>query len=100
MSLLRILCYSFAYYPIMMVLLRSTKYLNMKEQSKRIPPQKASASYIMIQQSNKSKFLSRSYGATSIYLSITYYDGTPTEHEIHLIRNRLRYKNTRKWKIK
>ena len=28
---------------IMMVLLRSTKYLNMKEQSKRIPPQKASA---------------------------------------------------------
>ena len=36
----------------------------------------------------------------AIHLSITYYDGTPTEHETHLIRNRLRYKNTRKWKIK
>ncbi len=31
----------------------------------------------------------------AIHLSITYYDGTPTEHETHLIRNRLRYKNTR-----
>ncbi|HOH74179.1 MAG TPA: hypothetical protein PKW38_00200 [Paludibacteraceae bacterium] len=43
----------------------------MKEQSKRIPPQKASASYIMIQQSNKSKFLSRSYESCVIHLSIT-----------------------------
>ena len=42
-----------------------------------------------------SQALCRSYGACVIHLSITYYDGTPTEHETHLIRNRLRYKNTR-----